>query len=445
MLSEIIKVKLDRQSFGMAYSTRSASNTQHVAVVGAGLAGLATGIFLRRLNFAITIFESRPQDASDGGFLSLAPNAAHVLNQLGLYQSLLSQGFAYEEFTFLSGRNGSRIGSTLNGSVDRYGYPALRVSRHILRRTLLEAAINAGVKVQFDQKVVELAESATDVSITLASGEESSFNYLMACDGIHSRLRKIVFPSAPQSTFTGQVAIGGGSVLRSSIPANIPQPCLWVGASSSFMMMPTNPDGSTVAVSVTVETEDRTRQEWDAMAADKTHLKQQLVDRYCGAQASWPLVVSQCSQAADAMSLTIWPFYNASVLESWISNHKRVILIGDAAHAMPPTGGQGAAMAFEDAASLSLVFSKLSSGDVDIRTDLMAWQTRRQERVKRVRAFTTHGGDVRRGSNGRLQQLIKEWLMWAFFLVKGKEGGFAWIYRHQEQCPPFRAVDSKTV
>lgn len=417
----------------MTSSNKKSRNAPRIAIVGAGLGGLATSLFLHRLNLPVTIYESRSQDASDGGFLALAPNAAYVLDQLGLYEELLTQGFAYEEYYFVSARNCSKIGSIYNGNTEQYGYPALRISRHVLRQTLLKAVLSAGIEVNFDHKLNSIDEKPSEVTLTFSDNKAATCGYLIGCDGIHSRVRRNIFPSAPEPTFSGQVGIGGGQVPRNSVPSSIPQPCLILGANNSFMMMPTAPSGSIVNVSATIETHDRTRDEWAELSADKTQLKKMLVERHCGVDSTWPDVVRKSCEDANTDSLALWPFFKAPTLTSWFSSSGHVILTGDAAHAMPPTGGQGSAMAFEDAASLSLCFAKFKDGDVDISDDLAAWQSRRQERIEKIKKFTTTGGDIRKATGGWVQMLVKEWLMWAFFLWRGKEGGYAWIYDHKEK------------
>lgn len=428
-----------------------------IAIVGAGLAGLATSLFLCRQNLSATVFESRPRNAADGGFIALAPNAVHVLDQLGLYQTLLPHGFAYEEYTFLSSRNCSRIATVLNGSVERYGYPALRISRHVLRQTLLNAVTEAGIEVRFEHKLTNVSESAKGVSVsfsatTTTTTTTSMFDYLVGCDGIHSRVRRSIFPSLPDPVFSGQMGIGGGQVPRSLLPKDLPQPCLILGPDNSFMMMPTCADGSIIGISATIETDERTREQWADLGADTTQLQQMLIDRHCASPTSpspspssspWPAIVQDCCHASQPDALSVWPFFHAPTLDSWTSPAGRTILIGDAAHAMPPTGGQGAAMAFEDAASLSLVLATLADASsaqaqAQVQADLLAWQARRRERVTKVKAFTSRGGDIRRAPGGVLQQIVKEWLMWAFFLLRGREGGFAWIYNHRETGPRTR-------
>lgn len=434
----------------MSYPVQIPPICPRITIVGAGVAGLATALFLRRLDFNVTVLESRPHDAADGGYIALAPNAAFVLDQLGLYQDLQTQGNPHEEFYFLSAsRNLSKIGSVLNGSIERYGYPCLRISRHIVRQTLLDAVLRAGVEVKFEHKLTQIDERKPGEVTAFFSTDQGSAtmsttsNFLIASDGIHSRTRQILFPESPLPTFTGQMGLGGGQIPRTMLPAQLPLPCLILGSSNSFMLTPTNPNGTPVNCSATVEVNDRSREEWAQLAADKGQLKYMLINRHCGGDSTWPEVVQKACQSANAESLTIWPYYTAPILDTWISPTSRVILTGDAAHAMPPTGGQGAAMALEDAATLSSCFAKLSqlshltsvASHLDLSSDLAAWQAHRQERVTKVREFTSRGGDIRKATPGHIQMMIKESLMWGYFHVKGKEGGYSWLYGHRAEGP----------
>lgn len=113
-----------------------------------------------------------------------------------------------------------------------------------------------------------------------------------------------------------------------------------------------------------------------------------------------------------------------------MSSTGRVILIGDAAHAMPPTGGQGAAGALEDALSLADTLASVHDKEVAHLDLLRKWESARQERVEKILAFTSKGGDMRKSSVSSFRQILKEWAMWAYFLWLGPDAGLSWIYDH---------------
>lgn len=431
-----------------------------VAIVGAGIGGLALALFLRRAGITtITIFELRPRNADDGGYLALAPNALYQLDQLDLYQQLVKQGYGYEELSIFSNRyNGtSHIGQVLNGSREKYGYPALRVSRHVVRETLLEAVDRDPlIEVRFGNKVVDVYES-TDfndveekVILMFEDGYSQPFDYVIGADGIHSRIRSAVTDQEPE--FVGQVGIGGGCIPRSSLPTAHPLPCLLMGRTNGFMMMPTVPDGSLVSTFATVESEARTRKEWATLSNNKAELAKMLLDGHCSQGSEWGATVQQiCRQSASPEqrhNLSIWPHFQLSGLDWWTSESCRIICIGDSVHAMPPSGGQGAAMALEDAASLARVFAKVLDSDsedftADFQEEVSLWEERRQDRCAHIQAFATKSGNMRRSTPSRAQQIVKESFMWAALMIRGKTSGFEWIYGHREKGPKiFEDIES---
>lgn len=413
------------------------SPRNNIGIVGAGLGGLALALFLHKAqpNLNLTVLEARPQDATDGGYLALAPNALYILDQLDLYHTLLPQGCAYEDIHFYSARNLSSIGVFANGSYDRFGYPALRIERHIVRQTLLEAVKKAGIDVRYNTKVKSVAEvEGKHIELTLGDNEVQKFDIIVGADGIHSRVRQLI--STMEPTFSGQMGIGGGKLDRKLLDSGIIPPCMFMGKSSAFAMMPVTADAQTISCFATVESEPHTRDEWAKIGQDKEYLKKRLVDRHCGPNSEWPEVVQTACRDSKTESLTIWPFFHAPVLESWTTSSSRVILIGDAAHAMPPTGGQGAAQAFEDAASLSkALVNSMSADEAAYREALTSWEAKRQKRCADIKAFTAKGGDMRRASSSVLQQILKEWAIWLYMWWVGRDGGIGWVYAHKEVGP----------
>ncbi|EXJ58952.1 hypothetical protein A1O7_06383 [Cladophialophora yegresii CBS 114405] len=407
-----------------------------VIIIGTGLAGPALALALHKHNISCAIFELRDKTAVEGGFVALAPNALRALDRIGVYDRVAKQGWNYEAFEFLSSRNLSHIGTILNGSHDRYGYKALRVSRGIVRQTLVEALGEQGIPVHYNARCVAIQETARGTVVaTFADGRTEEADFLVGADGIHSRVRAHLDPTAVP-TFSGQLGVGG-SLPRSRLGTachNVYMPCLILGKLNSFMFMPCTYTGDRIGCFATVEGEDRSREDWHKLQNDKTALYATL-QKYHETER-WPGLVHAASQNIDVETLTLWPYYTVPELSSWSSKSGRVIVIGDAAHAMPPTGGQGAAMAFEDALTLADALSALKTKTKEIDSAarethaLTQWQAARRERIRKILAFTSKGGDMRKRSVGTLQQLVKEWLMWAYFLWVGDEGGLSWIYEY---------------
>ena len=82
-------------------------------------------------------------------------------------------------------------------------------------------------------------------------------------------------------------------------------------------------------------------------------------------------------------TLNIWPFYIVPKLEKWASQpHTRVIILGDAAHAIPPSAGQGINQAFEDVYMFALLLAQ--AGTVRMEDALLFWQEYRQKRIDQI-------------------------------------------------------------
>ncbi|KAL2430607.1 hypothetical protein ABEF95_011847 [Exophiala dermatitidis] len=399
-----------------------------VIIIGGGLGGPVLALALQQHNISSKIFELRDEHASDGGSIALAPNALRVLDRVGVYDRISKQGYNFEEFHLLSSRNLSRIGTFLMGSQHKYGYKALRIFRGIVRHTLLELLRERGIELRYNSKLVDVQETERSTVIaTFADGHTEEADFLVGADGIHSHVRTHLHPQAVPR-FSGKMGIGG-EITRSKLPnsgKDVHMPCLILGKGNSFLFLPCSPDGEVVSCSASVEAEDRSREEWTRLGKDKQRLYEEL--QVLHEKEDWPDIVHVASKELDKKSLSLWPFYKLPDLNSWTSPSGRVIIIGDAAHAMPPTGGQGAAMAFEDGVTLGDALALVDSNRIATAPTLRRWQTARRERIKKVLEFTTTGGDVRKASSSTYVQIVKEWLMWAYLSWFDNDLGTKYIY-----------------
>lgn len=200
--------------------------------------GPALALRLQHHNISCKIFDLRDKAAFDGGFVALAPNALRALDRIDVYDRISKQGWNYEQFQFLSSRNLSHIGTVLNGSQQKYGYKALRISRGIVRQTLLDTLGERGIELHYNSRCVNIKETERSAVVaTFADGRVEEADFLIGADGIHSHVRAHIEPNAIP-TFSGQLGVGG-SLQRSKLPPSgqeVYMPCLILGKLNSFMV-----------------------------------------------------------------------------------------------------------------------------------------------------------------------------------------------------------------
>ncbi|GIK02951.1 hypothetical protein Aspvir_007016 [Aspergillus viridinutans] len=99
--------------------------------------------------------------------------------------------------------------------------------------------------------------------------------------------------------------------------------------------------------------------------------------------------------------INLWPFYVVPKLRTWSSGHSQVVILGDAAHAIPPSAGQGINQAFEDVFTYALILGRSAKESLSLQRALKIWQEGRQERVDKVLALNAQI-DKRRMQRSRL-------------------------------------------
>src|SRR5260221_5217023 len=91
-------------------------------IIGAGIAGPTTAIFLKQAGIEAEVYEAWPYATGIGGGLQIAPNGMHVLAEMGLTSELTSRGSISESFDFYS-QSGARLGSVNQNMRERFGQP----------------------------------------------------------------------------------------------------------------------------------------------------------------------------------------------------------------------------------------------------------------------------------------------------------------------------------
>jgi 2-polyprenyl-6-methoxyphenol hydroxylase-like FAD-dependent oxidoreductase len=306
---------------------------------------------------------------------------------LGVYNRIRSEGYQFDRVVIKTETN-VKIRDYFLGNEKLFGYDALRINREILLATLRKSVQDQGILIKYGRKFSQVtAENEDTVSFEFEDGSTESASLLIGADGIHSEVRRYIHPTA-SPVYTGIMALVS-TVDRSTLRFPSPEaadnylPCFITGKHGAFVMIPQSPDGNTITAFSHTQLPDRDKAGWDDLRSDI----EKLLAMQMHNKEEWPDFVQSVMENIQSGTTTAWPYSFMPHLDTWTSPAKRVVLLGDAAHAIPPASGQGAAQAFEDAYSLSLLLSNLSP-QIKFEAGVDWWQQYRMERTKAILVIT---------------------------------------------------------
>jgi 2-polyprenyl-6-methoxyphenol hydroxylase-like FAD-dependent oxidoreductase len=397
-----------------------------VAIIGAGLGGLTLGLVLRQHGYDPVFYELRDPGYDLGGAIMLQPNSLRVLDALGVYARVRSKGFGAQVITFLSDPDLEYTGEYWFGREDIYGYDAIRLSRQVLIGELRSLVKEAGVEIHYERRFTKVVtEDESGVVFEFADGTQEKADFLIGADGVHSKVRAYMYPDV-HPTYSGVFGITYAfpAANLSLLPKDFPLPASIQNKLGSFIMAPQNDGGHEMFAGRQYKFPHQDRATWDALANDKERMME-MIQRNT---EEWsPLVQSVQAQVrgADTHSLSVWQFDSVPKMDRWYSSTGRVIMLGDAAHGIPPSIGQGANQAFEDGYSLGLMLAN-AEGRVALTDALEAWNDYRQKRMDKVLTLTLQVLSMRMSNEEKAK--IPEELRWN---DDGGEGGktkLSWLY-----------------
>jgi len=296
-----------------------------VAVIGGGIGGLSAACALAADGHEITLLERAARFEAVGAGLVLTANAVRPLARLGVDLGADGQVLTRMQVCGRDGRSLSAI--DLAGLADMYG-PSYGIARPRLH-SLLVAALPPSVTVILGAAVTAVAESDGAVTVT-CSGSEDRFDAVVAADGLRSAVRTMV--GGPGRLRYSHNTCWRGIVELDSLGSGAVE--AW-GDGSRVGVVPVGGDRAYYYL-VRVA---------PAGAAPPASI--------AGLKAVFAGYAGVSGRLVDA--LTEWPplHHDLFELDQPYWGRGRVLLLGDAAHAMTPNQGQGAAMAIEDSVAVA--------------------------------------------------------------------------------------------
>jgi 2-polyprenyl-6-methoxyphenol hydroxylase-like FAD-dependent oxidoreductase len=298
-------------------------------IAGAGIAGLAAGIALRRAGLEVEMFERSPRLQEIGAGLMIWPNGARALKTLGVAPRTLD----VKKVTLTNWRGRRLVDMPVDSAYVRYGYGVSFVHRGDLQAALLTKFGTQGLRLGCE--VRGFVDGEASVEVALNDGTVATGDLLLGADGLRSAVRRRLLgdgePVYLGSTIWRGLAPGEGIALPDGCGIN------WWGRGSEFLAF--HLAGGTIYwAGVTKEP----RGEKPGLEGHKRDLLERFGD--------WAQPVPALISATDEASILRNDMYDRPPVERWSGG--RVTLVGDAAHPMSPNQGQGACQAIEDGVAL---------------------------------------------------------------------------------------------
>jgi 2-polyprenyl-6-methoxyphenol hydroxylase-like FAD-dependent oxidoreductase len=353
-----------------------------IAIIGAGMGGLAAAAALRMAGFDVRVYEQAAHFERIGAGVQMMPNSMKVLRRLGIDDRL-------RQTSFMPRSHLNRLWDT--GEIIRelpmpetlFGAPYLCMHRAELHSALV--SILPMAIIHLNRKLTGLDQKASRVTMSFADGSRETADLVIGADGVHSLVRDLmVGPDTP--IHRGRIAYRAVFPSKRMSGRDIgPSRTKWWGVDRHIVIYYTTIERSEIyfVTSVPEPAEWLTRESWSAKGN-----VEELRAEYAGFHSDVRAVLEACPDCHK------WAILEREPLPKWSDGN--VVLLGDSCHPMTPYMAQGAAMAIEDAAILARCLEE-TRGE-DIPGALQRYEASRKPRTSRVQAISSantwmKGGD----------------------------------------------------
>ena len=336
--------------------------SNHIAIIGAGISGLALGCILKKADIPVIIFE-KSKDISDyGAGISISPNGIRILKNLKLYDEVVEVSSNPRQASFYSS----------NKKINSFNIDVVTTSRQVLFKSLYKKYISLDGDILFDHKLCD--PNLDDLELHFSNNRSYKVRHVAACDGIKSICRKKIESN-------NEPVYSGYSVWRAIVEKKQKNIKTFLGPNHHIVTYPIS--DSKISFVAAIKTPKKFKESWKSIGTYE-ELRNDLVfsnrDFYSFINEETPLFK--------------WGVYIRPLLKNIKFNN--LTLLGDAAHPIVPFIGQGGCLALEDAYIFGRLLTKYNS---DIIKAQNAYEAMRIKRINTIANMSLKQGQLNHISN----------------------------------------------
>jgi salicylate hydroxylase len=351
---------------------------RRVAIVGGGIGGLVLALALRERGIAFDVYEQADELREVGAAVALSANGTRELRRLGLAEQVEAVSVVPSALVIRRWDSGEIIADHPIGRDGAYeasfGAPYYGVHRVALLEALAERL--AGEALHLGRRCVGVDERPSGAELQFADGSAATADVVVGADGVHSAIRPHV-AGPVRGRYSGTVGYRG-LVPVDAMPS-LPDPTplqFWAGPGRHLLHYAID-GGRTVNFLAVVRVPSWTSEAW---------MEECAVGEAVDAFAGWHPAVTE--MVAGTQVGARWALHDLEALDRWHTD--RVVLLGDAAHAMVPHQGQGANQTIEDAVTLA----DCLGDEVELSRALRHYAGSRRPRTARVQRWSRRAADL---------------------------------------------------
>jgi salicylate hydroxylase len=334
----------------------------HIAIIGAGISGLALACILKKAQIPVVVFEKSKEISDYGAGISLSPNGIRILKRLDIFNEVVSVSANPNQASFFSN----------NKKINTFKVDVVTTSRQVLYKSLYKKYKSLNGDILFDHELSDV--DFDNLELHFNNNQVYKIAHIAACDGIKYLCRK-------KTEQESEPIYSGYSVWRAVVEKKQNETKTFLGPNHHIVTYPIS--NSKISFVAAIKTNRKYRESWrteGTYAQLKEDLYLSNIDSY--------------SFINEDTSLFKWGVYIRPMIKNL--KYKNLTLLGDAAHPIVPFIGQGGCLALEDAYVFGNLLIKYDS---DFCKAQNIYELIRKKRIKTVMNLSLRQGSLNHISN----------------------------------------------